>query len=117
MELQFSCRAPLAVGDEIFATPARVFAYYIWPNLRYLVSPASKGRPDDACAFPRRVVFRAKHDPDSIRSVWPQTRSVLKHLACNQDFYDADPDIYGDLKEQCEAAIAEVERLLGEPGS
>jgi hypothetical protein len=102
----------LSVAEDIFATPSRVFRYYIWPHMAYLVSPASVSQPDSACAFPGQIAWRAEHQPEDIRPLWPVARRVLEFIADNHERYDASPDIYGDLHAKCAEAIERVERAL-----
>ncbi len=55
------------------------------------------GASDEASAFIGQIEFRLEHYPDLIRSLWPMVSEVLTRLASSQEFYDADPQIYGSF--------------------
>ena len=114
---RFTVFCPLSVAEDVFSTPSRVFRYYIWAYLQYLVSPESKGEPDGANAFPRSVAHRASQQIEDFREIWPSVRAVLEHVGRGQQWYAASLDIYPNFRKACSSAIRDVEQLLNPPSA
>lgn len=102
------CRNAFHYQEAVFWMPERCFGYYALVYVHYLDSELSKGDSDGANAFFGLVEFRHV----LIRRGRPEVRQeiirTLHRLAGLQDWYDADPEIYGDftlLSQNCLALL------------
>ena len=75
----------------------------------YLTSASAQDDPDGASCFISLVKSRATEIRSGKPNVMSRVTAILDHLASRQDWYDADPSIYGDFKEQAEDARLALE--------
>jgi len=100
----------LIYQEDIMFMPEPCFRFYVHAYIDYLMSDQSKGDSDGASCFFGIVEVR-KDDilrtPSELRT---RFEVLLRRLAERQAWYDAEPDIYGQLKERSEACL----RTIGE---
>ena len=98
-------KCSLAYQEDVMAMPDRVFGFYLRAYMAYLQTSASASDSDGASCFISGIEHQLGFRPDVVAPLWPEIRSVLEHLAANQSFYQASPEIYGSFAERCEAVL------------
>jgi hypothetical protein len=98
--------------EDFTYMPARVFAYYFHAFAAFLVSDESKGACDAASAFICLMEYRLSEYPELSRALWPTTLNVLNRLAGSQEFYGANPEIYGSFAKRCAALTEAADEIL-----
>jgi hypothetical protein len=96
--------------EDLMHMPRACFPYYASAYITYLMSDISEGDSDGASCFFGLVECRAKE----IRANDILADSVvacLERLADGQDFFGADPAIYGSFSERAEKARRELQWL------
>ena len=84
-------------ADELLFMPRRAFQYYVFAFAQFMMSKNAKADSDSACPFLRLLVAREERDPGSVRQVYVQLAPVVAHVASHQEYFGADPDIYGPI--------------------
>lgn len=90
--------------EDLMFMPTPCLRYYITAYLQYLLSDRSSGDSDGAFCFFGLVEIRHsdinRFDSETVDHV----KAVLQKLGTHQEWYVADPAIYGDFatKAQCE---------------
>ena len=77
------------------------FMFYFQAALRYLKNPMSAKDSCFASSMTRLLesrVIEQHEDYDQIKKARANMLEFCQHLMNNYDFYDIDPDIYGDLR-------------------
>jgi hypothetical protein len=97
----------LCYQEDVMFMPRACFLFYIHAYIDYLLSDVSRGDADGANCFFSLVESRA-NDIRGNAAVHSTVERVLRHLATRQEWYDADPAIYGDFGER---AVADLQRL------
>jgi hypothetical protein len=97
--------------SELQLAPDTVFNYYIFSYVRYVLSAERAGHPDAASSFLSLVSDRASRDAVGLNAVWARLNPFLRQVAGQQEFYDADPEIYGSFLERC----AQIEAAMQHP--
>lgn len=102
-------------SSELLYMPRRAFQYYVFAFAEYLRSPEAAGDSDAASSFLRLAISREHKDPGSVSQVFPDLRSTIEFVSSGQEYFDANPDIYGKLADLgaeivalCEAPHARV---------
>ena len=99
---------PIERAAELRFSPSRVFNYYVFCFVDFLLSPESEGEADAASCFLRLVLDKMRSDPE-VATIYPELKSAIDTVSERQTFYDADVDIYGsfvDLRHEIEAVHA-----------
>lgn len=86
--------------DELLFAPRRVFQYYVHAFIGYLLSQEAKGDSDAASPFLSLLEAREKRDPGSVAAIYSALSNALEFVASRQDYFDADPNIYGNFSER-----------------
>lgn len=89
---------PVSLIEDLISMPNRVFIFYVKAYITYLLSMDSEGNSDAASCFIWLVDHMSEHQRESVLPLWCEIEPVLKKLACQQEFYDADWCIYGDFR-------------------
>ena len=84
-------------ADELLFMPRRAFQYYVFAFAQFMMSENAKSESDSASPFLGLLVAREKRDPSSVRQVYAQLAPIVAHVASHQEYFDADPDIYGQF--------------------
>ena len=106
-EAMFESNA-LYYQEDLQSMPAVPFNFYAAALVKYITSDRAKGDSDGASSFLYLISWLLK----SNRTIMtPETERTLlsaaSTIAQRQDFYEADPDIYGTFTER----YAEIEQL------
>jgi hypothetical protein len=96
----------LCYQEDLMFMPSRVFGYYLRAYMAYLLSSASANDSDGASCFIGLIEHKLPWKPADIRPLWPEIRSVLERLAANQQFFEADSEIYGSFQQRAEALFS-----------
>lgn len=86
--------------DELLFAPRRVFQYYVHAFVGYLRSEEAKGDSDAASPFLSLLESREKRDPGSVAAIYSQLSQSIEFVASHQEYFEADPNIYGDFRER-----------------
>ncbi|WP_226470250.1 hypothetical protein [Luteimonas panaciterrae] len=86
-------------ADELLFMPRRAFQYYIFAFAQYLMSSEAKGNSDAASPFLRLLIAREERDPSSVSMIYRKLQPIVDYVATHQEWFDADPDIYGSFLE------------------
>lgn len=86
-------------ADELLFMPKRAFQYYIFAFAQYLMSSEAKGNSDAASPFLRLLIAREERDPSSVSMIYRKLQPIVDYVATHQEWFDADPDIYGSFLE------------------
>lgn len=96
-------------ADELLFMPRHAFQYYVFAFAQYLMSSEARGNPDAASPFLRLLIAREERDPSSVSMIYRKLQLIVDYVATHQEWFDADPDIYGSflelgtrLRELCE---------------
>jgi len=84
-------------ADELLFSPRIVFQYYIQAFVKYIMSEKAKGDSDSASSFIRLLLSREEKDPGSVKNIYQSLAETIDFIANNQEYYDADLDIYGSF--------------------
>ena len=87
-------------SSELLFAPRPVFQYYIQAFAKFLLSERAVGESDAASPFLHLLENREEKDPGSVREIFSSLVECVDYVARNQDYFDADIDIYGDFNEQ-----------------
>ena len=101
-------RSPIDRADELRFVPWAIFSYYIFWFADFLTSDESKGECDSASCFLGLLLEKALEAPQRFRKLYPRLKPAVDVIAGRQEFYAANPEIYGifsERKRQIEAAI------------
>jgi hypothetical protein len=86
--------------EELQSMPKVPFNFYAPVLANYIISPSAKGDSDGANAFLSMVAWMLKTQRGLIN---PETERILisaaRKIAENQEFYEADFEIYGSFKD------------------
>jgi hypothetical protein len=107
-ELMFAENS-LSRQEDLLSMPAKCLNFYLHSYMDYLTSASAQDDPDGASCFISLVKSRATEIRSGKPNVMSRVTAILDHLASRQDWYDADPSIYGDFKEQAEDARLALE--------
>ena len=86
---------PIERGAELRFSTVRVVDYYIFCYVNHLLSPASEGHSDVASVFIGLVLNRLERYPSQFERVFDEIFPAIERVADEQDFFDADTNIYG----------------------
>jgi hypothetical protein len=86
-------------ASELAFMPRKAFQYYIFAFVEYLRSEAAAGDSDGASPFLRLLIERESRDPGSVTEIYAEIAPTIDFVVASQDFFDADPTIYGDFAE------------------
>ena len=106
----------LCCQEDLKFMPSRVFGYYLHAYLAYLLSAASASDSDGASCFIALIEYKLQWHPADIRPLWVEIRHVLEHLATNQQFFDANPEIYGSFPQRADPLFAAFAANVQTPG-
>ena len=101
--------------EDIMFMPLPCFRYYVLAYTNYLLSEQSKGDSDGASCFFGLVECRKDDIRSSSEQLVAQIIITLKNLHENQEWYDADENIYGNFKDRsinCLKQIQEAEQVM-----
>ncbi|MEK8035082.1 hypothetical protein AACH06_30055 [Ideonella sp. DXS29W] len=87
-------------AGELLFMPRRAFQYYVQAFAEFVMSSAAEGDSDSASPFLNLLVARERRDPGSVAQVYAALRPTVEHVAANQEYYDADPNIYGSFSDK-----------------
>ncbi len=88
---------PIEMTDELRFMPKVPFQYYIISFKHYVCSELSKNDSDAASCYLRLIEEKLEKQPSYILPIMDKLLDSVKHVANNQNYYDADIDIYGDF--------------------
>jgi hypothetical protein len=102
-ELQsyFQCRGTLRF-DELLRLPRRVFQYYIRGFASFLMTPSAEADSDSASIFLSLLSERERVDAGCVAQVYEYLYNAILFVASNQEYFDADPKIYGSFMRRAE---------------
>jgi hypothetical protein len=90
----------LHYGDSLYAMPYIPFNYYAPAMTEYIISEDAKNDSDGASSFLHSNIWLLSEYPEIVSD---ETKRLLfeasEHVANNQEFYDADIDIYGKFED------------------
>lgn len=95
--------------EDIMFMPLPCFRYYVLAYSNYLLSEQSKGDSDGASCFFGLVECRKDDIRSSSEQLVAQIIMTLKNLRENQEWYDADEDIYGTFKARSETCLKQIQ--------
>jgi hypothetical protein len=105
-EQMFQANA-LHFQEDLGAMPAIPFNFYVMAFITYITSDSAEGDADGASAFLRMTHWQIKHRSDLIATgVVTALLIACASVAHRQNFYAADPDIYGDFPERYKAIVS-----------
>ncbi|MBU2714152.1 hypothetical protein, partial [Zooshikella harenae] len=86
--------------SDIRWMPIVPFQYYIFGLKHYIDSGdfSDFNKPDAASCFIELVLDKLNESPEYLDSIILELMPTLKYIAENQDWFEADIDIYGDFK-------------------
>jgi hypothetical protein len=96
--------------EDIMFMPLVCFRYYVHAYMDYLLSEKSARDSDGASCFFGIVEIRHRDILAIGEGLQHRVINVLRRLAARQQWYDADPDIYGDFAARTDEAIRLLER-------
>ena len=88
--------------DELLFAPRRVFQYYVFAFATYVMSAQAEGDSDSASPFLALLEEREKRDPGSVSQIFSELADVVDFIAERQEYFDADPNIYGNFEERAD---------------
>lgn len=94
--------------DELLFMPRGAFQYYVFSFAEYLFSEQARGDSDAASPFLTLLTAREERDPGSVAEIYDDLRGAVDFVADNQEYFDADEEIYGnfpDRRDQIEAQV------------
>ena len=94
--------------EDVMFMPNACFPFYFNVFMDYLMSEKSRDDPDAASCFLSLVVFKVPELKKLERWLIDKTLGVVAFIGENQEFFDADLDIYGSFKRKAD----EVTRKL-----
>ena len=97
--------------SELQLAPDPIFNYYIFSYAAYVLKQERAGNPDAASSFLSLVSDRASRDAGGLHEVWSRLQPCVRQVAGQQEFYDADPEIYGSFLER----YAQIEAAMQHP--
>ncbi|MFO1523571.1 MAG: hypothetical protein U1G05_16370, partial [Kiritimatiellia bacterium] len=93
----------LRYQEDIMFMPTPCFYFYAHAYIDYLMSEESRGDSDGASCFFGIAEIRASEiscAPDELQT---RIRDLIRHLGEHQDWYDAEPEVYGSFRARAEA--------------
>jgi hypothetical protein len=84
-------------ADELLFMPRHAFRYYVRAFAQYAMSPEAAGDSATASSFLHLLIAREKRDPGSVSQVFMQLEPAVDFIAGHQDYFEADPSIFGDF--------------------
>lgn len=91
--------------------PRRAFQYYVLAFAEFVTSERARGDPDSASPFLLLLINREERDPGSVSQIYPELVRAVEFVASNQEYFDADPNIYGSFQE----LAAQIRAACGVP--
>ncbi len=89
--------------EDLTYMPIKPFNFYVKAFVKYILSNKAKGDADGASSFLDMVEWKLETEADIISSdIKKLLIETSKKVSTNQQFYDADQDIYGDFLEKYE---------------
>jgi hypothetical protein len=95
--------------EDILFMPLACFEYYVHAYIDYLLSDKSKGDSDGANCFFGLVDNRKTDIRSSVDDLRSRVVEVLTRLRSEQQWYDANPGIYGDFAARADEAMKLIE--------
>jgi hypothetical protein len=83
-----------------------VFRYYVRAFAAYLLAEAARGDSAAASTFLGLLVDREKRDAGSVVEVYRHLTEAVEFVAAHQEFFEAEPAIYGSFQERADAVVA-----------
>ena len=83
--------------EDLQWMPKLPFQYYVHAYKEYLLSDRAPRDSDAASCYLRLIKLRLETDPEFVVEIFDSLLPSVRHVAENQDFYDAHMDIYGDF--------------------
>ncbi len=84
--------------EDVMFMPSRVFPFYVRAYSAYLMSEAARGDSDGASCFITLLQHKSEHYRYDLVPIWPEVEPVLRRLAENQDFFDAEWNPYRSFR-------------------
>ncbi len=103
---------PLAIFQDFSLVGAKATLYYLFGAYRYLQSEHSIDEPDIYAALPDLLETKLLEDPESFIIVADYLISFCIWAVENYNKFDADVDIYGDVKEKYLALQNNIHALV-----
>jgi hypothetical protein len=100
---------PRGRAEDVMHMPTTCFRYYLHAYMDYLLSNKSAGRASGAYSFFDVVECRSDDINGSDAVLRSRVREVLDRLRDGQQWFDAEPEIYGDFSVRAD----EVLKLIG----
>ena len=91
--------------EDIMFMPLPCFQYYVHAYIDYLLSEKSKGDSDGANCFFGIVEIRKTDICASGEELCLRVSELLHHIDKKQDWYNANPEIYGDFSAKANEAL------------
>ncbi len=89
--------SPIERTAELRYSTVEVVDYYILCYVKHILSAKSEGHCDFASVFIGLVLDRMLRFPDQFKKVFPDVLRAIQRVADEQQFFDADTDIYGSF--------------------
>lgn len=100
----------LCYEEDVMFMPLACFRYYLHAYIDYLLSEKSVGDSDGANCFFGLVECRTDDINGTGEILQRRVRDVLTRLRNSQQWYDAEPEVYGDFKARADAALRLIEQ-------
>ena len=100
----------IGYSEDLMTMPTPCLNYYIKPYMDYLLSDQSQGDSDGASCFFGLVQIRNIDIRSFKTDIVQQVVAVLHNLSAHQEWYDADPSIYGSFANKSERAIVSLKQ-------
>lgn len=84
--------------EDLLSMPSIPFNYYVPPFTKYITSERARGDSDGASSFLHLIIeLLASENSPADEKTMAILLTTAKTVAGKQDYYEADPDIYGDF--------------------
>jgi len=97
--MEYFLNAPIERASELRFAPFGIYQYYVNCFIKHLTSEIGAEESDMASVFLSLARDMSEKYPVEFSEFYPKIEDAINYVAENQEFYDADCDIYGSFNE------------------
>jgi len=98
-------------ADELLFMPRGAFRYYVQAFARFVLSDDGRGDSDAASSFLNLLGNREERDPGSVAEIYEDLEEAVAFVGAHQEYFEAEPAIYGSFSEKVER----IRAMCGRP--
>ena len=97
--MEYFVTSPIERASELRFAPFKIYQYYVNCFIRYLTSEKASEESDMASVFLGLARDMSEKYPVEFSEFYLKIQGAINYVVENQEYYDADYDIYGSFRD------------------